>query len=99
VNIDSRKLVKAWERTLLANLVVTNGRYYARAFGDGKELWNPSEGVLKASQLKRSEASDGEDIRARRWDPRLYPETSTPCHLIRWPRSPLGQLPPPLFAK
>lgn len=46
--MSERKTVKTWEKTRLQNLVRhKSGRYYARAFADGKEFWKS----LKTSQF------------------------------------------------
>ncbi|MEI6562623.1 MAG: site-specific integrase [Verrucomicrobiota bacterium] len=51
--VTGRKTVKTWKKTRLQNLVRhKSGRYYARAFADGKEFWKS----LKTSSFSVAEA-------------------------------------------
>lgn len=58
-----RKTVKTWEKTRLQNLVRhKTGRYYARAFADGKEFWKS----LKTSSFSVAEARLSEFMKEHR---------------------------------
>jgi hypothetical protein len=51
--VKQRKPMKTWERTRLQNLIRhKSGRYYARAFSGGKEVWKS----LKTSHFSVAEA-------------------------------------------
>src|SRR2546421_113934 len=57
------KLTKTWERTRLQNLIRhKSGRYYARAFADGKEVWKS----LKTSHFSVAEAKLAEFLKQHR---------------------------------
>ena len=57
------KPTKTWERTRLQNLVRhKSGRYYARAFADGKEVWKS----LKTSHFSVAEAKLAEFLKQHR---------------------------------
>jgi integrase len=57
------KPTKTWERTRLRNLVRhKSGRYYARAFADGKEVWKS----LKTSHFSVAQARLAEFLRKHR---------------------------------
>ena len=57
------KRTKTWERTRLQNLIRhRSGRYYARAFADGKEVWKS----LKTSHFSVAEARLAEFLKQNR---------------------------------
>ena len=61
--MKQRKPTKTWERTRLQNLVRhKSGRYYARAFADGKEVWKS----LKTSHFSVAEAKLAEFLKQHR---------------------------------
>ena len=61
--MKQRKPAKTWERTLLQNLVRhKSGRYYARAFAGGKEVWKS----LKTSHFSVAEARLAEFLKEHR---------------------------------
>jgi len=61
--VSERKPVKTWEKTRLQNLVRhKSGRYYARAYADGKEFWK----ALKTSSFSVAEARLGEFMKKHR---------------------------------
>ena len=61
--MKQRKPTKTWERTRLQNLVRhKSGRYYARAFADGKEVWKS----LKTSHFSVAEARLAEFLKEHR---------------------------------
>jgi integrase len=61
--VKQRKPTKTWERTRLQNLVRhKSGRYYARAFAGGKEVWKS----LKTSHFSVAEAKLAEFLKEHR---------------------------------
>jgi integrase len=61
--VKQRKSTKTWERTRLQNLVRhKSGRYYARAFAGGKEVWKS----LKTSHFSVAEARLAEFLKEHR---------------------------------
>ena len=61
--VKQRKPTKTWERTRLKNLVRhKSGRYYARAFAGGKEVWKS----LKTSHFSVAEARLAEFLKEHR---------------------------------
>jgi integrase len=61
--VKQRKLTKTWERTRLQNLIRhKSGRYYARAFAGGKEVWKS----LKTSHFSVAEAKLAEFLKEHR---------------------------------
>jgi integrase len=61
--VKQRKPTKTWEKTRLQNLVRhRSGRYYARAFAGGKEVWKS----LKTSHFSVAEAKLAEFLREHR---------------------------------
>jgi hypothetical protein len=61
--VKQRKPTKTWERTRLQNLVRhKSGRYYARAFAGGKEVWQS----LKTSHYSVAQAKLGEFLKEHR---------------------------------
>ena len=55
--VSARKTVKTWKKPRLKNLVRhKSGLYYARAYSDGKEFWQP----LETSHFSVAEAKLGE---------------------------------------
>ena len=61
--MKQRKSTKTWERTRLQNLVRhKSGRYYARAFASGKEVWKS----LKTSHFSVAEARLAEFLKEHR---------------------------------
>ena len=61
--MKQRKSTKTWERTRLQNLVRhKSGRYYARAFAGGKEVWKS----LKTSHFSVAEARLAEFLKEHR---------------------------------
>src|SRR5438876_9181422 len=61
--VKERKPGKTWEKTRLQNLVRhKSGRYYARAFADGKEVWKS----LKTSHFSVAEAKLTEFLKEHR---------------------------------
>jgi integrase len=61
--VKQRKPTKTWERTRLQNLVRhKSGRYYARAFAGGKEVWKS----LKTSHFSVAQARLAEFLREHR---------------------------------
>src|ERR1041384_2754369 len=51
--MDSSPTVKTWQKTRISNLVRhKSGRYYARAYGNGKEIWKS----LKTSHFSVAKA-------------------------------------------
>jgi len=55
--VNTRKTLKTWEKTSLKNLVHhKSGLYYARAYFNGKEFWQP----LETSHFSMAEAKRGE---------------------------------------
>ena len=61
--MKQRKPTKTWERTRLQNLVRhKSGRYYARAFAGGKEVWKS----LKTSHFGVAEARLAEFLKEHR---------------------------------
>src|SRR6476620_3332764 len=61
--MKERKPMKTWERTRLQNLVRhKSGRYYARAFAGGKEVWKS----LKTSHFSVAEARLAEFLKEHR---------------------------------
>ena len=61
--MKQRKPTKTWERTRLQNLVRhKSGRYYARAFAGGKEVWKS----LKTSHFSVAQAKLAEFLREHR---------------------------------
>jgi integrase len=61
--VKQRKPPKTWERTRLQNLVRhKSGRYYARAFAGGKEVWKS----LKTSHFSVAEAKLAEFLKEHR---------------------------------
>jgi integrase len=61
--VKQRKPLKTWERTRLQNLLRhKSGRYYARAFAGGKEVWRS----LKTSHFSVAEAKLAEFLREHR---------------------------------
>ncbi len=61
--MKQRKTVKRWEKTRLANLVRhQSGRYYARAYAGGKEVWKS----LGTSHFSVAEAKLGEFLKLHR---------------------------------
>jgi hypothetical protein len=61
--VKQRKPTKTWERTRLQNLVHhQSGRYYARAFAAGKEVWKS----LKTSHFSVAEARLAEFLKEHR---------------------------------
>jgi integrase len=61
--VKQRKPTKTWERTRLQNLVRhKSGRYYARAFAGGKEVWKS----LKTSHFSVAEARLAEFLKEHR---------------------------------
>lgn len=62
-HVKQRKPTKTWERTRLPNLVRhKSGRYYARAFAGGKEVWKS----LKTSHFSVAEAKLAEFLKEHR---------------------------------
>jgi hypothetical protein len=58
-----QKTTKTWQRTRLQNLLRhKSGRYYARAFAGGKEVWKS----LKTSHFSVAEAKLAEFLREHR---------------------------------
>jgi hypothetical protein len=63
LHFSRRKPTKTWERTRLRNLVRhKSGRYYARAFAGGKEVWKS----LKTSHFSVAEAKLAEFLKEHR---------------------------------
>jgi integrase len=61
--VKQRKPTKTWERTRLRNLILhKSGRYYARAFAGGKEVWKS----LKTSHFSVAEAKLAEFLKEHR---------------------------------
>jgi integrase len=61
--VKQRKPTKTWERTRLQNLIRhKSGRYYARAFAGGKEVWK----ALKTSHFSVAEAKLAEFLKEHR---------------------------------
>jgi integrase len=61
--VKERKTVKTWEKTRLKNLVRhKSGLYYARAYANGKEFWQP----LETSHFSVAEAKLGEFLKEHR---------------------------------
>jgi integrase len=61
--VKQRKPTKTWERTRLRNLIRhKSGRYYARAFAGGKEVWKS----LKTSHFSVAEAKLAEFLKEHR---------------------------------
>ena len=61
--MKQRKPTKTWERTRLQNLIRHKpGRYYARAFAGGKEVWKS----LKTSHFSVAEAKLAEFLKEHR---------------------------------
>jgi integrase len=61
--VKARKSTKTWERTRLQNLIRhKSGRYYARAFAGGKEVWKS----LKTSHFSVAEAKLAEFLKEHR---------------------------------
>src|SRR5207247_2111646 len=61
--VKPRKPTKTWERTRLQNLIRhKSGRYYARAFAGGKEVWKS----LKTSHFSVAEAKLAEFLKEHR---------------------------------
>jgi integrase len=61
--VKQRKSTKTWERTRLQNLIRhKSGRYYARAFAGGKEVWKS----LKTSHFSVAEARLAEFLKEHR---------------------------------
>src|SRR5213595_1214781 len=61
--MKERKQTKTWERTRLQNLVRhKSGRYYARAFAGGKEVWKS----LKTSHFSVAQARLAEFLKEHR---------------------------------
>jgi len=61
--MEERKQTKTWERTRLQNLVRhKSGRYYARAFAGGKEVWKS----LKTSHFSVAQARLAEFLKEHR---------------------------------
>jgi integrase len=61
--VKQRKPTKTWERTRLQNLIRhKSGRYYARAFAGGKEVWKS----LKTSHFSVAEARLAEFLKEHR---------------------------------
>ena len=61
--VKQRKPTKTWERTRLQNLVRhKSGRYYARAFAGGKEVWKS----LKTSHFSVAQAKLAEFLKEHR---------------------------------
>jgi integrase len=61
--VKQRKPTKTWERTRLQNLIRhKSGRYYARAFANGKEVWRS----LKTSHFSVAEARLAEFLKEHR---------------------------------
>src|SRR4026209_1837118 len=61
--MEERKPTKTWARTRLQNLIRhKSGRYYARAFAGGKEVWKP----LKTSHFSVAQAKLGEFLKEHR---------------------------------
>ena len=61
--MKQRKPTKTWERTRLQNLLRhKSGRYYARAFAGGKEVWRS----LKTSHFSVAEAKLAEFLKEHR---------------------------------
>jgi len=61
--MKERKQTKTWERTRLQNLVRhRSGRYYARAFAGGKEVWKS----LKTSHFSVAQARLAEFLKEHR---------------------------------
>jgi integrase len=61
--VKQRKPTKTWERTRLQNLLRhKSGRYYARAFANGKEVWKS----LKTSHFSVAEAKLAEFLKEHR---------------------------------
>jgi integrase len=61
--VKQRKPAKTWERTRLQNLIRhKSGRYYARAFAGGKEVWKS----LKTSHFSVAEAKLAEFLKEHR---------------------------------
>ena len=61
--MTERKTVKTWEKTRLANLVRhRSGRYYARAYAGGKEVWKS----LKTSHFSVAEAKLADFLKQHR---------------------------------
>jgi integrase len=61
--VKQRKTTKTWERTRLQNLIRhKSGRYYARAFAGGKEVWKS----LKTSHFSVAEAKLAEFLKDHR---------------------------------
>ena len=61
--VKARKPTKTWERTRLQNLIRhKSGRYYARAFAGGKEVWKS----LKTSHFSVAQAKLAEFLREHR---------------------------------
>jgi integrase len=61
--VKQRKSMKTWERTRLQNLVRhKSGRYYARAFAGGKEVWKS----LKTSHFSVAQAKLAEFLKEHR---------------------------------
>jgi integrase len=61
--VKARKPAKTWERTRLQNLVRhKSGRYYARAFAGGKEVWKS----LKTSHFSVAQAKLAEFLKEHR---------------------------------
>ena len=61
--MKQQKTAKTWQRTRLQNLVRhKSGRYYARAFANGKEIWKS----LKTSHLGVAEARLAEFLKEHR---------------------------------
>jgi phosphatidylserine decarboxylase len=61
--MEERKPTKTWARTRLQNLVRhKSGRYYARAFASGKEVWKS----LKTSHFSVAQARLAEFLKEHR---------------------------------
>jgi len=61
--VKQRKTTKTWQRTRLRNLLRhKSGRYYARAFAGGKEVWKS----LKTSHFSVAEAKLGQFLKEHR---------------------------------
>src|SRR5438874_2490620 len=61
--VTERKPTKTWEKTRLQNLVRhKSGRYYARAFASGKEVWKS----LKTSHFSVAQAKLAEFLKDHR---------------------------------
>src|SRR5262249_36163806 len=62
-SMKQEKTSKTWQKTRLQNLVRhKSGRYYARAFANGKEIWKS----LKTSHLSVAEAKLAEFLKEHR---------------------------------